>query len=68
MERLSLGWDTGLRLLAGYGGVSKRGGRVLWSQKPGAAQEFWLALHFLGPGGRDPREATTDKRLHSVAP
>lgn len=50
MERLSLGWDPGLRLLAGYGGISRGGGRVLWSQKPGAAQEFWLGLHFLGPG------------------
>lgn len=40
-------------------------GRVLWSQKPGAAQEFWLGLHFLGSGGRDPGEAATDTQAYS---
>lgn len=65
-------WDQGLEDLLrrrgslGMGsraGPSRWGfwrGRILWSQKPGAAQEFWLGLHFLGSGGRDPGEAATD--------
>lgn len=68
MERLSLGWDLGLRLLAGFGGASRGAGGFSGARNPEPPRNFGSDCISSGrAGGRDPREATTDKLLHSVA-
>lgn len=55
MERLPLRWDPGLRLLAGYGGASRGGGQVLWSQNPEPPRNFGSDCISSGRAGAIPR-------------
>uniref|UniRef100_D4A4Q7 Placenta associated 9 n=1 Tax=Rattus norvegicus TaxID=10116 RepID=D4A4Q7_RAT len=55
MERLPLRWDPGLRLLSGYGGASRGGGQVLWSQNPEPPRNFGSDCISSGRAGAIPR-------------